>query len=186
MLKVWNIQGGELPMSSDFFSQILITVVLIPLITSLSEYFKSRREKRHRFDEHRLGAYSAFARSIAEILWSPDSAEAANRRAKAWVFFEDISLTSSAEVVASAVRVRYAASSWVDQMKIAESEGVVFQPVSQNNSESYTRVKAFHTAHTNSVYRELSEFHRLARSNMGLPSLNSQIVEDEIRKYYDY
>lgn len=173
-------------MKSDVVTQVLITVVLVPLITSLNEYFKSRREKRHRFDEHRLNAYSAFAKGIADILWAPDSDEAEKRRAKAWISYEDISLTSSAEVVAAAVRVRHAVSTWVDRMRDAESEGLVFKPISQIDSEDAEKLRAFHGTHTNSVYKELSEFHHLARRDMGLPSIDSERVEEEIRRYYDY
>lgn len=173
-------------MKSDFASQVLITVILVPLIAGLSEFFKSQREKRHRFDEHRLDAYSAFAKGIAEVLWANNSTEAEARRAQAWISYEAIALTSTAEVVASAVRVRHAVSGWVDRMKEAEARGVVFGNQSNSTVSNTEQLQMFHAAHSNPVYKELGEFHRLARSNMGLKKLDHEQVDKEIRKYYDY
>jgi hypothetical protein len=157
-------------MKSELITQVLFTLVLIPVITGLNDLLKSKREKRHRFDEHRLDAYSTFARGIAEILWAKDSREAEDRRSRAWVAYEALALTSTAEVVASAVRVRHAVSEWANALKKSEDDGTEFP----------------HSTAANQVYKALGEFHLVARKDMGLPPVDYERVEQEIRKYYDY
>ena len=157
-------------MNPDLITQVLFTLVLIPVITGLNDLLKSKREKRHRFDEHRLDAYTTFARGIADVVWAGDSREAEARRSRAWIAYEAVALTSTAAVVASAVRVRHAVSEWTNALKQSEDDGTEFP----------------HSTAANQVYRALGEFHRVAREDMGLPPVDYERVEREIRKYYDY
>jgi hypothetical protein len=43
-----------------------------------------------------------------------------------------------------------------------------------------------HSTAANQVYKALGEFHLVARKDMGLPPVDYERVEQEIRKYYDY
>jgi hypothetical protein len=171
--------------TADLVSQVLITAILVPLVSGTIEFFGGLREKRHRFDEHRLDAYSKFTKAIADILWSVDSDEASIRRASAWSHFEAIALTSDAEVVTAAVKVRYVASIWVKELAAAENRGVSFRSLHEGDQINNQRVQEFHSTYTKAVYKELGEFHRLARANMGLSKLDQQRVDREISKYYE-
>ena len=158
----------------------------IPLVTAFSKFFESRREKRYRFDEHRLAAYSQFATSIAEVLWASSANDADARRARAWIQFEKIALTSSAEVVKGAVTLRHTVQVWVDRLRELESTGISFGHDCRYDSSTAEIIKEFHRDFTNSVYHKLNEFHEAARLDMGLPKLNFESVIETIRKYYDF
>ncbi|MFM8947876.1 MAG: hypothetical protein ACKOHO_03170 [Acidimicrobiaceae bacterium] len=159
-------------MNFDLIIQVLLTLVLVPVITGFNDYFSSKREKRHRFDEHRLDAYTTFAREIADVVWAGDLREAEARFTRAWIAYEAVALTSTAEVVASAIRVRHALWQWTNALKQSEDDGTEFPPFT-------------HKADPAELYKALGEFHRVAREDMGLSPVDYERVEREARKYYD-
>lgn len=173
-------------MRSELVTQILITGILVPLSLGILDLLRGRRDKRHRFDERRLDIYSRFTTKIAEVLWAENSREADRRREEAWVLYETIALISTEEVIKAAVRVRFVVTNWLERMREAEVNGLDFSRISNSNFGNATTLRVFHTENTNSVYRELSQFTRLARKNMGLSELDLGEIESEIEKFYEW
>lgn len=171
-------------MEINLVTQIMITAIVVPLISGFNLLLDSRRIKRARFDEIRLSAFSAFAQGVAEVLWASNSGEAVARKAKMWISYETILLTANAEVIDSARICRETITKWVESMREAERQGMTFGLKSQGTPDEAERLAMFYNTNSINVYKALNDFQILARSNMGLPKLDTQFVKG-IYKYYE-
>lgn len=171
-------------MEINLVTQILITALVVPFISGLNLFLDGRRIKRARFDEIRLSAFSVFAQGVAEVLWASDSGEAVARKAKMWISYETILLTANAEVIDAARICRETITQWVESMKEAERQGMTFDLKSQGTPDETEKLEIFYNTYTVNVYKALNDFQILARSNMGLPKLNAQLVRG-IYKFYE-
>lgn len=168
-------------MEIDLVTQILITVIVVPLISGFNLLLDSRRIKRIRFDEIKLSAFSAFAQGVAEVLWASDSGEAMTLKAKMWTTFETILLISNAEVIAKATICRHTVTQWIESMREAERQGMTFGLKSQGTPDEVEKLNNLN----NQVYKALNDFQISARRDMGLPQLDAQFVTDMYKYYID-
>ena len=151
--------------------QIAVTALLIPIFTFLNDWFKSRREKSHRFDERRLEIYTAFTRDVSDTLWETDPMKIEECRRRAWTHYEAIILSSSEEVVKACIRVRKTLSDHI--LKLNDLRDL------DDGAK-----KAQRDAGVRSVYGELEIFHNLARRDMRLAPLDFADINSEITRQY--
>jgi hypothetical protein len=153
----------------------ILSALIAAAVAAVSALFVNRyrsdRDFRHRFDEHRFTIYSEFARDVSAVLWQNTAANAEMARAKAWVHYESIVLTSSEAVVMACIQVRKALTNHVELL-------------STFNDETDPDAKTKRESSTNDVYRTLEKFHIAARKEMDLPSLNFGLINEEIRRHY--
>ena len=92
-------------------------------------------------------------------------------RARAWVHYESIVLTSSEAVVMACIQVRKSLSNHVELLSTLSNDPDPNAQAKRENSG-------------NEVYRALEKFHIAARKEMELPALNFELINEEIRRHY--
>ena len=134
--------------------------------------YRSDRDFQHRFDEHRLTIYREFTRDISTVLWQNSEVDVEAARAKAWVHYEGIVLTSTEPVVVACIQLRKTLTTHVEFMSTIKDKA----------SEEFSAIQG---RSISSVYQALETFHIAARKEMGLSALNFSLINAEIRRLYE-
>lgn len=153
----------------------ILSALIAAAVAAVSALFVNRyrsdRDFRHRFDEHRFSIYREFTRDISTVLWHKEQVDVEAARARAWVHYESIVLTSSEAVVMACIQVRKSLSDHVELLSTFSDD-----------DDPNTRAKRENSG--NEVYRALEKFHIAARKEMELPALNFGLINEEIRRHY--
>ena len=153
----------------------ILSALIGAAVAAISALFVNRcrsdRDFQHRFDEHRFTIYREFTRDISIVLWQKEQADVEAARARAWVHYESIVLTSSEAVVMACIQVRKSLSSHVELLSTFSNDPDPDAQAKRENSG-------------NEVYRALEKFHIAARKEMELPALNFELINQEIRRHY--
>jgi len=150
----------------------VLTAVIVPLVAYLVFIRQADRTKSHRFDEIRHAAYVEFGHRIIGVLGDRDAKKARSSLSHAWVVYEDILLSSDRRVIAECWHLRAVVELYIHQLEQASSD----KPRDLTFWETIEE-------HRQKVFRSLTDFHVVARKELGLGEVSSEDIYEEIQNY---
>jgi len=154
--------------------QVALTTVIAPLVAYLVFIRQADRTKSHRFDEIRHAAYVEFTHRIIDVALDIDAKKARSSLRHAWFVYEDILLSSDRRVIAECWRLRAVVELYIHRLEQASSDKPRDLTFWETTDE-----------HRQKIFRNLTDFHVVARKELGLGDVSSEDIYEELQNYQE-